>query len=150
MVEKRYIVKLTSEEREQLLALVSKGKGAAYRLTHARILLKADANVEDGHWTNAAIMAALDVGNTTIYRVRKAFVEGGLEQALARKKRETPPTPRIIDGRTEARLIQLACSTPPEGRNRWTMQLLADQMVALNIVEAISDSTVCRVLKKTS
>jgi hypothetical protein len=92
----------------------------------------------------------LDVGNTTIYRVRKAFVEGGLEQALARKKRGTPPTPRIIDGRTEARLIQLACSTPPEGRNRWTMQLLADQMVALNIVEAISDSTVCRVLKKTS
>jgi transposase len=139
---KRYLVTLTEEERVSLLGLTKKGKGAARKLTRAHILLQADAGVSD-----TAIAAALHIGIATVERVRKRFVEEGLDAALSERPR--PGGQRKLDGKQEAFLIALACSTPPEGRQRWTMQLLADRLVAVQVVEAISDETVRRTLKKT-
>ncbi len=147
---KRYKVTLTDEERQQLQALVATGSAAARKLTHARILLKADAAPGGPAWTDRRIVEALDVGVATVERVRQRLVEEGLEAALGRKKPDRPPRPRKLDGRAEAHLIALACSAPRGGRTEWTMQLLADRLVELNIVEAISDETVRRVLKKTN
>jgi len=149
MTEKRYIVRLSDEEREALKGLLSKGTSAANKLLRARILLKADASQEDGGWTDERIVEALDTNASMVYRVRKALVEQGLEGALSRKKRKTPPVPPIFDGEKEARLIRLACSSPPEGRSRWTLELLQEKVVELKIVEKASDSTIQRVLKKT-
>jgi transposase len=146
---KRYKVTLTDEERQQLQDLIATGKAAARKLTHARILLKADAAPGGPAWTDRRIVEALDVGVATVERVRQRFVEEGLEAALGRKKPDRPPRPRKLDGRAEARLIALACSAPPEGRPEWTMQLLADKLVELEVVDAVSDETVRRVLKKT-
>ncbi len=147
-MNKRYIVRLTGEEREELTALVSKGKAAARKLTRARMLLKADA---DGPaWTDERIAEALDVGRRTVENIRKRLVEEGLEAALNRKKRCRPPREKILDGEKEAKLIAVACSPPPEGRKRWTLRLLSDRLVELYIVEAISYETVRRTLKKTS
>ena len=143
-----YVVKLSAEERAQLERLVSTGKRAATTLTHARILLKTDSSTLDGKWSNDRIVAALDTSRSTIYRVRKEFVEEGLEAALYRK-RPTGRQYRKLDGAGEAQLIALACSKAPAGRVRWTMELLADKMIALKIVDTISDTTVYRTLKKT-
>jgi transposase len=146
---KRYQVTLTDEERQQLQSLIAAGKAAARRLTHARILLKADAAPGGPAWIDQRIVEALEVGVATVERVRQRFVEEGLEAALGRKKPDRPSRQRKLDGRAEARLIALACSAPPEGRKEWTMQLLADQLVQLEVVGAVSDETVRRVLKKT-
>ena len=146
---KRYKVTLTDEERLQLQALIAAGKAAARKLTHARLLLKADASPGGPAWTDQRIVEALEVGVATVERVRQRFVEEGLEAALGHKKPDRPSRQRKLDGRAEARLIALACSAPPEGRTEWTMQLLADQLVQLKVVDAVSDETVRRVLKKT-
>jgi transposase len=146
---KRYKVTLTEEERQQLLALVASGKAAARKVTHARILLKADASPGGPAWADPRIVEALDVGLATVERIRRRFVEEGLEAALVRKPQLRPRRQPKLDGRAEARLIALACSAPPEGRREWTMRLLADRLVELEIVDTISDETVRRVLKKT-
>lgn len=143
----KYVVRLEAEERQQLMDLVAKGKRAAAVLTRARILLKGDAGNED--WNDEAIVEALDVSLSTVHRVRQAFVEEGLESALYRKK-PTDRQYRKLDGDQEARLVALACSTPPAGRARWTLQLLADQLVALKVVDAISGECVRTTLKKTT
>jgi hypothetical protein len=116
----------------------------------ARILLKADASEGGEKWHDSRIADALDTSLTTIWRVRQAYVEQGLEAAITRKRRQSPPIPAIFDGEAEARLIQLACSEPPSGHARWSLRLLEKQIVGLGIVEAASDSTIGRVLKKTS
>jgi transposase len=139
---KRYLVTLTAEERADLLALTKKGKIAARKLIRAHVLLQADAGVRD-----EVIAATLHIGIATVERIRKRFVEEGLEASLTERPRLGGQ--RKLDGKQEAFLIALACSTPPEGRKCWTMQLLADRLVALGIVEAISDETVRRTLKKT-
>jgi|SRR5215472_1641694 len=146
---KKYKVTLTAEERQQLQQQIAAGKAAAKKLTHARILLKADAAPGGPAWDDQRIAQAVEVSTDTIARVRQRFVEQGLEAALTRKKQEQPSRERKLDGRAEARLIALACSGPPAGRKEWTMQLLADKLVALEIVESISDETVRRILKKT-
>jgi hypothetical protein len=146
---KKYIVTLTLEERQSLLDLVATGKAAAKKLIHARILLKADAAPGGPAWLDDRIAEALDVSCATIGRVRQRFIEQGLEAALVRKKQERPSRMPKLDGRAEAHLIALACSPPPEGRVEWTMQLLADKLVELRIVDSICDETVRRVLKKT-
>jgi len=146
---KKYKVTLTDEERQLLHDLIAAGKAAARKLTHARILLKADASEGGLHWPDWRIADALEVHVATIERVRQRFVEQGFEAALERKQRDKPPRPIKLDGRAEARLIALACSQPPEGRAVWTMQLLADKLVELEVVESISDETVRLALKKT-
>jgi transposase len=139
---KRYMVTLTEDERAHLMALTKRGKVAARQLTRAHILLQADAGGLD-----AAIAAALHVGIATVERVRKRFVEEGLEAALCERRR--PGGRRKLDGKQEAFLVALACSTPLEGRTSWTMQLLAATLVELRVTDAISDETVRRTLKKT-
>jgi putative transposase len=140
---KKYIVTLTDDERAHLVALTKRGKVAARRLTRAHLLLQAEAGLAD-----AAIAQALHIGTATVERLRMRFVEEGLEAALSERPR--PGGRRKLDGRQEAFLIALACTTPPEGRACWTMQLLADKLVEIQVVEAISDETVRRTLKKTS
>lgn len=149
-MEKRYKVKLSAEERLRLESRVKKGKHGASFVTKARILLMADENQEGGGKTDAEITAALDLNKNRAERVRKQLVEEGLDRVLERKKREAGPKPKIFDGEKEARLIALACSEPPAGRARWTLQLLADKLVELNVVEAVSDDTVRSALKKTN
>ena len=146
---KRYVVKLSGEERKQLDALLSKGKSPAQRLLKARILLKADVSEAGEGWSDSRIIAALDTTPSMLYRVRKQLVEEGLEAVLSRKQRATPAVARIFDGEKEAKLIALACSEPPKGRARWTLRLLENKVVELGIVDRASDSTIGRVLKKT-
>jgi transposase len=146
---KKYTITLTDPERQQLHELISAGKGAAKKLAHARILLKADAAPGGPAWADARIAAAAEVSIATVERVRQRFVEDGLEAALVRKKQDQPSRPRKLDGAAEAHLIALACSQPPDGRDGWTMQLLADKLVELHIVDSICDETVRRTLKKT-
>jgi transposase len=147
-VAKKYVVRLTGDEREMLLRMVKAGKGAARRLTHARVLLKADA---DGPgWTDVRISDALDVGTRTIESLRKRFVEEGLESALNRRKQARPSRMPKLDGDAEARLVALACSEAPDGRKRWTLRMLADRLVVLDVVDSISHETVRQALKKTS
>jgi transposase len=141
-MNKRYIVDLTADERAGLLALLHKGVAPARRLTRARILLLAD---EGG--TDQEVAAALHVHPATAERARRRFVEGGVERALSDKPR--PGGRPKLDGKQEAHLIALACSRAPGGRARWTMQMLADRLVELRVVAAISDETVRRTLKKT-
>ena len=150
MPHKRYLVTLTDEERQWLTGLVSAGKRSALSITRARILLKADQAEGGPAWEDAAIADALDCGQRTVERVRERFVERGLEQALGRKPQDRPSRVRTLDGAAEARLIAVACSPPPDGRDHWTLKLLADKLVELGVVEAISDETVRRALKKTS
>src|ERR1700740_3288577 len=146
---KRYVVRLSADEREQLETLIRKGKSPAQRLLKARILLKADISEAGDGWSDSKIMAALETSASMVYRVRKQLVEDGLEAVLSRKQRATPAAPPIFDGEKEAKLIALACSKPPKGRARWTLRLLESKVVELNIVERASDSTISRVLKKT-
>lgn len=146
---KRYVVRLSSEEREQLQALIRKGKGPASRLLKARILLKGDVSEAGEGWSDSRIIEALETSLSMVYRVRRQLVEEGFEAVLSRKQRATPAVPPIFDGEREAKLIALACSNPPKGRARWTLRLLEEKVVELNIVERASDSTIGRVLKKT-
>jgi transposase len=146
---KKYVVRLSSDEREQLETLIRKGKGPARRLLKARILLKADVSERGPGWSDSRIIAALDTSASMIYRVRKQLVEEGFEAVLSRKQRATPAVPRIFDGEKEAKLIALACSKPPKGRARWTLRLLENKVVELGIVDHASDSTIGRTLKKT-
>ena len=147
---KRYVVRLERAERERLQRLVSVGKGAARKLTRARVLLQADQSTEGPGWTDERIAEGLSVTTRTIEQVRQRFVEEGLKSALERKKRCRPAVEPMLDGAKEARLIAVSCSKPPEGRRRWTLRLLADRLVELNIVDSISYETVRRTLKKTS
>lgn len=145
----KYVVRLEAEERQQLLDLVAKGKRAAAVLTRARILLKADAGADGPDWKDDDVVEALETSLSTVHRVRQAFVEEGLEAALYRKK-PTNRQYRRLNGDQEARLVALACSQPPAGRARWTLQLLADQLVALKVVASISGECVRTTLKKTT
>jgi transposase len=148
-MQKIYKVTLTAEERVTLTALVSTGKSNAQKIKHANILLAVDEN-EHGRVSDAEAAKQFHCHANTVANLREQFVEEGLEAALGRKKRTTPPITPIFDGHAEAHLVRIACSTPPEGRCRWTLELLADQCVKLNIVEAVSDTTIHRVLKKTN
>jgi len=146
---KKYVVRLSGEERKQLDVLIRKGKGPARRLLKARILLKADVSDAGEGWSDSRIIAALDTSASMIYRVRKQLVEEGFAAVLSRKQRATPAVPRIFDGEKEAKLIALACSKPPKGRAGWTLRLLENKVVELGIVDRASDSTIGRTLKKT-
>ena len=146
---KRYIVKLNDEERERLSTLIHTGKHPARQLTKARILLKADASESGEGWSDGQIAAALDTSTATVARTRQQLVEEGFESVLVRKHSPASARQRIFDGAAEAKLIALACSKPPKGRKRWTLQLLEEHVVTLNIVERASDNTIGRTLKKT-
>ena len=148
-MKKKYIVTLMQEERRMLQEMLSRGKAAARKLMHARILLKADASPGGPGWDDERIAEGLEVGGATVERVRKEFVEEGLEAALERRKPRRQYR-RKLDGDGEAHLVALACQKPPEGRSRWTLKLLADRMVQLEYVDEISYQTVRRTLKKTN
>jgi hypothetical protein len=147
-MKKKYIVRLTTEERTNLQATVSKGKVAAYKVKHANILLAAD--VDGPSWVDARIAEAFSCHPRSVENVRRRFVLEGLEAAVERKKQIRPSRQRKLDGDGEARLITLACSEPPEGRDRWTLKLLAGALVRLEVVDSICDQTVRRTLKKTN
>ncbi len=147
MPAKKYIVALAPAERETLEQLTTTGKTAAYKLNHARILLKADINQSDGGWRDQAISQALDISVPTIERVRRRFVTQGLEAALSRQVSHRQPR-RLLDGEQEAHLIALACRQTPAGQGHWTLRLLAEQMVVLGYVDSISHETVRQTLKK--
>jgi transposase len=146
---KKYVVRLSGDERQQLEALIRKGKGPARRLLKARLLLKADVSDGGKGWSDNEIIRALDTSVSMVYRVRKQLVEEGFAAVLSRKQRASPAVPRIFDGEKEARLITLACSKPPKGRARWTLRLLENKVVELGMVDRASDSTIGRTLKKT-
>ena len=146
---KKYVVKLSDTERERLNTLIHSGKHPARQLTKARILLKADASEVGEGWSDSRIAAALDTSIDTVARTRQQLVEEGFESVLSRKYSPASARPRIFDGAAEAKLIALACSKPPKGRARWTLQLLEEAVVELNIVERASDNTIGRTLKKT-
>ena len=148
MPAKRDLVCLTDDERQTLEELTTKGKASARKINQARILLKADIQQPDGGWNDQALSKALDISIRTIKRVRQRFVEEGWENALNPRPRTSLKLNKI-DGETEAHLVALACSQAPTGYNRWTLRLLADQMVVLGYVENISHESVRQVLKKT-
>ena len=143
---KKYVVALTSEERQQLEGLVQKGRVAGYKIRHAQMLLKADESEGGPGWPDKQVAQAFGAHVTTVERLRKRLVEEGLEAALERHKRHNYT--HKLDGDAEARLIAIACSQPPEGRARWTLRLLADRLVALSVVDHLSHMTVSRTLKK--
>ena len=146
-MNKRYVVRLSADERARLEAVVSKGSAKARKILHAQILQKVD---EDGlRWTDEKVAEAFGVHTSTVRAVRERFVLEGLESALIRKKPIRPPTEPKLDGAKEARLIAVACGQPPDGRTRWTLHLLANRLVELKIVDDISYETVRRALKKT-
>jgi transposase len=147
-MKKKYPVILTETQREQLKSLIAAGSAPARKLTHARILLKADQSPEGPGWVDEQVADAVETSQPTVARVRKQYVQEGLEAALNRR----PPNrhyQRKLDGEQEARLLALACSEPPEGQARWSLRLLADKLVELEIVEDVSYQTVRRTLKKT-
>ncbi len=146
----KYIVELTSAEQKELAQLVSKGKAAARKITHARILLQANESQDGPAWTDEQISEAFGIHANTIHGIRRRFVEHGLQAALERKKQDRPSRKRVVDGDVEAHLIALRCGDPPEGRNQWTLRLLADKLVELEIVPSICHETVRQALKKTS
>ena len=145
---KKYIVRLTAAERTELRVLVDAGRTQAYRIKHANILLATD--VDGPAWPDEQIAEAFGCCRQTVENLRKRFVLSGLEAALERKKQVRPSRKRKLDGHAEARLVALACGEAPEGRDSWTLQLLADELVRLDVVDSISDQTVRRVLKKTN
>lgn len=148
MPAKKYVVRLTDDERQRLNAMIGKGTDAAYKIRHAHILLKADA---DGPgWKDAQIADAFGCHRTTVEGIRQRCVTQGFDAALERKKRDTPPRERILDGEAEARLVAIACGQAPAGRGKWTTKLLADRLVELQIVPAVSRETVRQTLKKTN
>jgi hypothetical protein len=145
---KKYVVRLSAEERERLDSLTRSGKHPAQRQTKARILLKADAGEAGEAWSDSQIASALNTSLATIARTRRQLVEEGFEAVLTRKHSAASARPRIFDGASEAKLIALSCSEPPKGRARWTLRLLEDRVVELNIVDRVSDNTIGRTLKK--
>jgi hypothetical protein len=147
-VRKRHTVRLSEEERARLHTLIGQGVAPARALTHARILLKANQGEAGPGWTDAAIGAALEVNPATVARVRMRYAAEGLEAAVYRKAPEREYR-RRLDGEQEARLLALACGAPPEGRQRWTLRLLAKRLVALEVVESVSYETVRQVLQQT-
>jgi hypothetical protein len=149
MAKQQYVVKLSGQERSRLTDMIRKGKSPVMVQLKARILLHADTSKQGSAWTDAQIAEALGTYPVMCGRVRKQWVEEGLDAVLSRKKRVTPPTPPIFDGETEAKLIALACSPPPPGRSGWTLRLLEEKVVELKIVDHASDNTIGRVLKKT-
>ena len=149
MANKKYRIRLTTEEQQELKTLVSRGRTAAYKQTHARILLMSDESRGDGGMKDADISSALGIGVSMVERVRRRCVEAGIESALNRKKQLRRRQKRL-DGEGEAHLIAIACGEPPQGRAKWTLKLLADRLVECEIVERISTETVRRVLKKTN
>lgn len=150
MSEKRYVVRLTAEERSALESLVKTGKVPARKRIHADVLLKADQGEHGPSWTDERISEATSVVSNSVKHIRQRFVEDGLAAALDRKKQRSPSRPRKLDGRAEARIIALACGPPPEGRAKWTLRLLASKVVELGICEPVSHTTVWETLKKTS
>lgn len=147
-MDKKYIVRLTVQERRELEDLVKKGKNQAYRIKHANILLAVDA---DGpNWPDHQVSEAYKCHQNTVVNVRQRFVEQGFQAALERKRQQVSSRQLILDGEGEARLLTIACSSPPKGRAKWTMQMLADELVALKVVDCISGQTVWRTLKKTN
>jgi hypothetical protein len=147
---KKYVVKLSAEERERLQALIRGGKHPARKLMRARILLKADISEAGDAWSDSQIAEALEAGVATVARVRQQLVEEGVDGVLTPKRSPNSARRRIFDGASEAKLIALACSQPPEGYARWTLQMLESRVVELHIVERASDNTIGRTLKKTS
>ena len=144
---KKYIVKLTQKEREFLSGLISKGKGSAKKMLHARILLKVDSGPHGEQWTDEKVVEALDVSLRCVERIRERFVLENLESALVRRK-HVRYRPRRLDGKQEAHLVALVCSQAPAGRKRWTLHLLADTMVEMKHVETLSHEAVRQTLKK--
>ena len=142
----KYIVTLTEEERQELRVLVEEGQTQGYRIKHAQILLKLDKIPENQEWTYDKIKEAYHATPHTISQIAKQFVTGGMESALGRK--EQVNRHKKIDGRVEAHIVPIACSEAPEGRERWTLQLIADELVRLGVVESISDTAVMETLKK--
>lgn len=149
MPAKRFVVTLTTDERARLDALSRSGKRSARTITRARILLLSDQSDSGPAWEDRKVADALGCGRRTVERIRERFVTEGLDAALAAKARAHPPRERVLDGAAEARLIALACSATPDGRRAWTLRMLADKLVELEVVEAISHETVRRALKKT-
>ena len=145
---KKHVVVLSEAERARLRTLVGGGAAPARMLTHARILLKANQGEGGAGWTDQAIAGALEVGLATVARVRRAYATAGLDAALTHKAPDREYA-RKLDGAQEARLVALACSTPPAGRARWSLRLLAERLVALEIAEAVSHETVRRALQQT-
>ena len=146
---KRYVVTLTADEREQLGALVKAGKRSARTITRARVLLLADQGEYGPAGEDRRVAEALGCGHRTVERVRERFVTEGLDAALAHKKSANSPRERVLDGAAEARLIVLACSATPDGRKAWTLRMLAEKLVELEVVDAVSHETVRRTLQKT-
>jgi transposase len=142
----KYWVRLTDEEREYVMKLIQKG-GKGYRIKHAQILLKLDQRHENAGWTYKKIKNAYNTCGGTIAGVARRFVMEGLEASLGRKKQENYH--RKVTGEIEAKICVIACSEPPEGRSRWTMQMIADELIRLEVVDYITDTTICEVMKKT-
>jgi transposase len=147
-MNKKYIVRLTNEERAILQDVISKGNAAAYKIKHAHLLLKADVN--GPNWPDEQIAEAVSTSINTVRNIRQRLVEKGFEAALRRRKRATPPKPKTLDGVQEARLIALRCSAPPAGYAKWTLHLLTAKLIELHVVERISLETVRQTLKKMS
>jgi len=150
MPKNLYHVNLSASEKKKLLDIISKGSSSAKTIMHANILLAADENLTKGKLTENEIAVLFNVHKQTVHSIRKAYVTYGLESAIMRKKRDTPPITPKITGEVEARIIALSCSEPPDGRSRWTLRLLADKAVELEYIDSISHEAVNRLLKKTN
>lgn len=148
-MKQKYEVKLTETERSQLKEMIFSGNASARQVRRAYILLKSDSSEDGPNWKYQAICDALDVSSLTVYNVRKNYMEGGLKRAIFRKKPDREYE-RRLDGEGEAHLIALACSEPPDGYQRWSLRLLQDRMIRLEIVDNISHETIRQTLKKTS
>ena len=146
---KKYVVRLSKDERSTLEDLISKGRHPAATILKARVLLKADVSEAGEVWSDSRIVKALDTSLATVARIRQRLVEEGFDAVLTRKHSPNSARKSVFDGAAEAKLIALACSEPPKGRSRWTLALLEDKVVELKIVERASDNTIARVLKKT-
>jgi transposase len=149
MPTKRYIVTLTPDERDQLESLTKAGKRSARTITRARVLLLADQGEGGPAWEDRRVAEALGCGHRTVERIRGRFVTDGLDAALTHKPQARPSRERVLDGAAEAKLIALACEEAPDGRKRWTLRMLADKLVELEVVGSVSRETVRRVLRKT-
>ena len=147
---KQHSIVLSREQRRELEALISTGQAPARKLTHARILLKADGGPEGPRWSNRQIHEALEVGETTVRRVRHSFAQEGLEAALNRRPQPPRPQQCKLDGEQEAHLVALLCGPAPDGYERWSLRLVASKLVELELVESVSHETVRQVLKKTN